>query len=95
MKTFKKHLNSKLLDNSFKKIYEEEKKLIELSLRIHDEREKRGLTQGEVALKAKITQQQLSKIENGDNCNILTFLKVCNALNLDINFAKTKRRAGV
>ena len=33
-----------------------------------------------------VTQQQLSKIENGINCNIITFLKVCNALGLDFNF---------
>lgn len=33
-----------------------------------------------------VTQQQLSKIENGINCNILTFLKVCNALGLVFNF---------
>jgi len=95
MKTFKKHLQNKLSDPSFKKEYDEEKKLIELSFKIHAEREKNGLSQAEVAKKAKITQQQLSKIENGDNCNLLTFLKVCQALNLNIDFSKSKKKAAV
>jgi len=90
MKTFKKHLNEKLDNPDFQEIYDEEKKLLEISLRIHDEREKNGLSQNEVAKKAHITQQQLSKIENGENCNILTLLKVCNALGLELNFTKNK-----
>ena len=49
MKTFRNHLNNKLNDDEFKELYDEEKKLVELSLRIHEEREKRGLTQSEVA----------------------------------------------
>ncbi len=86
MKTFKKHLDVSLKDPEFKDIYNEERKLIELSLRIHEAREKSGLSQIEVAQMAHVTQQQLSKIENGKNCNMMTFLKVCNALGLDFNF---------
>lgn len=86
MKTFKKHLNESLKDEDFKAQYNEEKKLIELSLKVHEAREKSGLSQLEVAQKAHVTQQQLSKIENGSNCNMLTFLKVCNALNLNVDF---------
>ena len=86
MKTFKKHLDVSLKDQEFKDIYNEERKLIELSLRIHEAREKSGLSQIEVAQMAHVTQQQLSKIENGKNCNMMTFLKVCNALGLDFNF---------
>ncbi len=86
MKTFKKHLDDSLKDPEFKDIYNEERKLIELSLRIHEAREKSGLSQIEVAKMAHVTQQQLSKIENGNNCNMITFLKVCNALGLDFNF---------
>lgn len=86
MKTFKKHLNESLKDEDLKAQYNEEKKLIELSLKVHEAREKSGLSQLEVAQKAHVTQQQLSKIENGSNCNMLTFLKVCNALNLNVDF---------
>lgn len=87
MKTFKRHLEKSINDPDFNEIYTEERKLLELSLKVHDAREKSGLSQAEVAKLANVTQQQLSKIENGINCNMLTFLKVCNALGLDFNFS--------
>ncbi len=43
MKTFKKHLNDSLKDLKFNEIYNEERKLIELSLKIHEVRKKSGL----------------------------------------------------
>ena len=85
MKTFKKHLKTLRENPDFEDRYEEAVKLLNLSMKIHDVREKRGLSQIEVAEKAQVTQQQLSKIENGVNCNMLTFLKVCNALDLNLN----------
>ncbi|MBT3602969.1 MAG: helix-turn-helix transcriptional regulator [Candidatus Latescibacteria bacterium] len=85
MKTFRKHLNEKLKDKQFKKLYEEERQLAALSLKILGTREQRGLSQKDVAQKANVTQQQLSKVENGINCNLTTFLKVCNALDLKID----------
>lgn len=90
MKTFKKHLEKELKDNNFKKKYEEEKELLEISLKILEERNKLGLTQKELAAKAKITQQQLSKVENGINCNMATFLKVCNALDIKLGLKKAR-----
>ena len=91
MKTHKNVLAKKLQNKTFKEKYNEEKRLIEISLELHEIREKLGLSQSEVAKKAKITQQQLSKIENGENCNILTFIKVCKALDLDFNFVNRKQ----
>ena len=85
MKTFKNHLEELRENPEFEEHYQEEVKLLNLSMKIHDAREERGLSQIEVARKAQVTQQQLSKIENGINCNILTFLKVCNALDLNLN----------
>lgn len=85
MRTFRKHLNEKLKDKQFKKLYEEERQLATLSLKILGTREQRGLSQKDVAQKANVTQQQLSKVENGINCNLTTFLKVCNALDLKID----------
>jgi len=84
MRSFKKHLRERLKDTKFRKLYEEEKKLAELSLKILDTREHLGLSQKEVARKAKVTQQQLSKLENGINCTVTTFLKVCNALRIKV-----------
>ena len=84
MRTFREHLKEKLKDKRFKELYEEERQLAELSLRIISAREHLGLSQADVAQKAKVTQQQVSKIEKGINCNVTTFLKVCNALGIKI-----------
>ncbi|NKB72769.1 MAG: helix-turn-helix domain-containing protein [Candidatus Latescibacteria bacterium] len=84
MKTFRKHLQEELQDEEFSKLYREEKQLAHLSLRLHSAREGLGLSQQEVAQKAKVSQQQLSKLENGANCNITTFLKVCDALGVKV-----------
>jgi len=82
---YKEHLAEKMKNPEFKKAFEEEKRLLELSCAIIEAREKSGLTQKELAIKSNVTQQQLSKIENGVNCNMLTFIKVSNALGLGLS----------
>ena len=47
---------------------------MEMVLKVVDARKQSGLSQKELAQKAHITQQQLSRIEHGTNCNMLTFL---------------------
>ncbi|MCL2193340.1 MAG: helix-turn-helix transcriptional regulator [Treponema sp.] len=81
---FKDHLDEKMKCDKFKKAYEEEKHLLELGLAISQAREQQGITQSELAQKCSVTQQQLSKIENGVNCNLLTFIRVSSALGLDL-----------
>lgn len=56
MKTFQKHLNEKSKDIEFKRFYDEEKGLINLSLKIQNKRTGLGLSQKELVNKAKITQ---------------------------------------
>jgi hypothetical protein len=62
MKTFKKHLVKELKNEKFKIVYEQEKELLGISVKIFEKRNKRGLTQKGLDQKANITQQQLSKI---------------------------------
>ncbi len=92
MKRFNDHLSEKLKDKKFKEIYEEEKLLLQLSHRVAEERKKAGLTQSQLANKAQITQQQLSKIEKGLNFNIKTFLKVCHALGVQMQLTSNDVR---
>ena len=87
MRFFKDHLNEELKDPDFKKLYEEEKHLLELGMAIAEAREQKGLSQKELAQKSQVTQQQLSKIENGLNCNMLTFIKVSSALGLGLTIS--------
>ena len=71
-------------DPDFKKGYLYEKKMAEIAISIQEARQKQGLTQVELARKAKVTQQQLSSIENGSNYTIKTFLKIREALHINI-----------
>lgn len=89
IETFEKHLKESLKDEKFKRLYEEEVKKLDIMLKIHEEREKRGMSQADIAKKAHITQQQMSKIENGENCTISTLLKVCQALGFDLVLQKS------
>ena len=84
---FRDHLNEKLKCPRFKQLHEEEKYLLELGLAIAEAREQNGLSQKDLALKSQVTQQQLSKIENGVNCNMLTFIRVSSALGLDLTLS--------
>jgi len=85
MKTFRKHLNTKLKDKEFKQLYDEERVMLEISIQVLNARKNMGLSQQELAKKAHISQQQLSRIESGMNCNMLTFLKVCHALRVKLD----------
>ena len=85
MMTFDSHLREKLKNKRFKRMYEEEKELLDISLKILEARREQNLSQEELANRAHITQQQLSRIENGMNFNIKTLLKLCDALDLSID----------
>ena len=90
-KSFKKDLEERLKDKTFRNIYQEEKQLADIALTIVDSRLKSGLTQKELADRASITQQQLSRIENGFNSNIMTYIKVFKAIGLSLKFSKMKQ----
>ena len=84
MRTFRQHLAENLKDREFREKYQEERQLLEMAFKIMDARRDSGLSQKELAHRAQITQQQLSRIENGVNCHLLTFLRVCQALGMTL-----------
>ncbi len=84
MQNFADHIEQKLNDKRFHKMLEEEKQMAELAVRLALARDKSGKSQQELAIEARITQQQLSRLENGARCNVNTLLKVCNALGLTL-----------
>ena len=93
MKTFDSHLKEMLKDPEFREAYEEEKELLEFSLRLQEARRKAGLSQKELAEAAHLTQQQVSKVENGSNCNIMTYLKASRAIGLHVRLSRAPRRS--
>ena len=93
MKTLKSHLKESLKNRKFRKYFGEEKELIQVSLQLHKARENAGLSQKEIAEAAHITQQQVSKVENGTNCNILTYLKVSHAIGLKLEVRRHRKVA--
>jgi len=91
MKTFKRHLAESLKEPKFKEMFDEEKELIALSMKLHEARQKMGASQGEIARNMHLTQQQFSKIENGENCNIMTYLKASHAIGYRLTLEPIKR----
>lgn len=70
------HLKEKLKDPYFKELYELEEQKLAIVKRIIAYRIQHKLTQGQLAKRAGITQQHISKIENGEFSNIATLEKV-------------------
>lgn len=70
------HLKEKLKDPYFKELYELEEQKLGIVKRVIDYRIKNNLTQGQLAKKARVTQQHISKVESGDFSNIVTLEKI-------------------
>jgi HTH-type transcriptional regulator / antitoxin HipB len=86
MDDLQKFISNAKSDNDFESLYLEETELAELAVQVAMARQKEGLTQAALAVKAHVTQQQVSKIERGLNCNTLTLLRILNALKVKISF---------
>jgi DNA-binding XRE family transcriptional regulator len=80
------HLKEKLKDPYFKELYELEEQKLEIVKRIVNYRIKCNLTQEDLARKADVSQQHISKIENGDFSNMMTLEKILLFIGLTIKF---------
>ncbi|MEW6008245.1 MAG: helix-turn-helix transcriptional regulator [Candidatus Omnitrophota bacterium] len=84
MRQVNKHLEQKLKDPYFKELYELEEQKLNIVKRIIDYRVKNNLTQGQLAKKIGISQQHISKIENGEFSNIVTLEKILLAIGFKV-----------
>lgn len=74
------HLREKLRDPHFRESYAVELFKAQVAKEIITVRVRDGLTQGELAKKLGVSQQQISKIENGEFDSIEAVIKVLVAL---------------
>ena len=70
------HLKEKLKDPYFRELYELEEQKLGIVKRIIAYRIRHNLSQHDLAKKARVTQQHISKIENGDFSSISTIEKI-------------------
>ena len=75
------HLREKLHDPQFKESYAVELFKAQVAKEVVQVRMKEGLTQEELADKVGVSQQEISKIENGEFQQIKTVVRVLIALN--------------
>ncbi|MCG8431882.1 MAG: helix-turn-helix domain-containing protein [Candidatus Omnitrophica bacterium] len=80
----KEHLKEKLKDPYFKELYELEEQKLSIVKQIINYRIKNKLTQKQLAEKARVTQQHISKIENGEFSSIMTLEKVLLMIGLTV-----------
>lgn len=74
--TVDEHLQEELKNPYFKELYELEQQKYKIVRKIIDYRIKKKLTQADLAKEAGVTQQHISKIENGEFSSIVTLEKV-------------------
>lgn len=70
------HLKEKLKDPYFKELYELEEQKLGIVKRIVEYRVKHNFSQEDLAEKADVTQQHISKIENGEFSSVMTLEKI-------------------
>ena len=81
VRTFKSRLREDLKDPEFKAHYQEERQAIKLAMKIAKLREKKGLSQQQMAKLMGTSQQAVSRIESGeyDGFTLKTLEKIAEA----------------
>lgn len=97
LRTFQERLRKDLNNPEFRRRFEEERRALALALKISRLREKRGLTQKQLARLMGTSQQAISRIESGEyeGFSLKTLEKIAQATEtrLEIDFVPV-RKAG-
>ena len=86
MRTHREYLKDQLRDKDFARDFECEKQKLRIAYDIHSARIKNGLSQKDLAKKAGVTQQMVSRVENAVEANMTqaTVCKIADALGMDV-----------
>jgi len=86
MRTHREYLKKQLRDKEFAEAFRREKRKLRIAYEIHAARTRNGLTQLDLATKAGVTQQMVSRIETASEPNMAygTVCKIANALDMDV-----------
>ena len=66
VRTFQSRLREDMKDPEFRKYYQEERQALKLAMQIAELRERKGLSQQELAKLMGTSQQAISRIESGE-----------------------------
>ena len=82
VRRFKDRLKKDLRDPEFRRAFDEEEVCVSLAIQIAKIRQKKNITQQELARRLQTTQQNISRLEDIDNrsCSLTTLIKVAHAL---------------
>ena len=86
----KDHLQDKLKDPYFKELHELEQQKFGIVKKIIDYRIKNKLSQAELAKQIKVSQQHVSKIENGEFSSVATLEKVLLGIGMTVRIEAIK-----
>lgn len=86
MRTHREYLKDQLRDKDFARDFEREKQKLRIAYDIHSARIENGLSQKDLAKKAGVTQQMVSRVENAVEANMsqATVCKIADALGMDV-----------
>ena len=87
VRTFQSRLREDMKDPEFKKHYQEESQALKLALRIAELRDRKGLSQQELAKLMGTSQQAISRLESGeyDGFTLKTLEKIAEATGMRVN----------
>lgn len=78
------HLKEKTKDPYFKELYELETQKYAIVEKIVEYRIKKRITQEQLAKQVGVTQQQISKVENGEFSSVMTLEKILLAIGMTV-----------
>lgn len=86
VRTFQSRLLEDIKDPEFKKHYQEERQALKLAMKIAELREKKGLSQKQLAELMGTSQQAISRIESGeyDGFTLKTLEKIAEATGMRV-----------